>query len=403
MTDRRSKPQEETGRDRPYFSPVLGGPLFLLLCRTRLSTDELLLLKRRVVIVALIAWLPLLLLAVMEGRAFGDEVAVPFFYDFAVHIRFLLALPLLFVAEVVAHQRIRPVVKAFEARNLIPPDSRARFDAALNSAFKARNSVFAELVIIALVYGVGFVVIWKQYLTFDGSAWFSMLSPTGAGLSAAGLWYGYVSLPIFQFLMLRWYFRVFIWARFMWQVSRIPLCLVPTHPDRAGGLGFLAHSVSAFVALALAHSVVLSGQLLNRIVHLGASLPEFAIEIGAMVVFMLLLTLGPLVVFAGQLAQLRRTGLDEYGVLSQRLAREFDTKWCRGGAPHDEAFLGSPDISALADMGSCHEVIKDMRPVPITTEALIQLVVAILLPLLPLALTMVSFETLIGALINLLF
>lgn len=403
MTNRSAPPQAEASVDPAYFSPVLGGPLFRLFCCTHLSTDELLLLRRRIVVVALVAWLPLLLLSVIEGKAMGGDVRVPFFYDFAVHIRFLVALPLLFVAEFVAHQRLRPVVKAFEARGLIPGEVRERFDTALGSAFKARNSVVAELVIIALVYGVGVLVVLKHYVPIDGTTWFSELSPGGAELSMAGLWYGFVSLPIFQFLLLRWYYRVFIWARFMWQVSRLPLRLVATHPDRAGGLGFLAHSISAFVVLALAHSSVLAGQLLNRIVHLGASLPDFAIEIGAMVVLMLLLALGPLVVFVGQLAQLRRTGLDAYGVLSQRLASEFDAKWVRGGAPADEPFLGSPDISALADMGASYEVIENMRALPIAPEALIPLVVAILLPMLPLTLTMMPLETLLEALVSLMF
>ncbi|TXH78093.1 MAG: hypothetical protein E6Q80_23575, partial [Thauera aminoaromatica] len=177
----------------------------------------------------------------------------------------------------------------------------------------------------------------------------------------------------------------------------------PTHPDRAGGLGFLAHSISAFALLALAHSVVLAGQLLNRIVHRGASLPDFALEIGVMVVVLLLLALAPLAVFAGQLAQLRRTGLDEYGVVAQRLAGEFDTKWVRGGAPADEPLLGSPDISALADMGGSYEVIENMRSVPIAPEALIPLVVAILLPMLPLTLTMMPLDALVKALVGLMF
>jgi hypothetical protein len=41
-----------------------------------------------------------------------------------------------------------------------------------------------------------------------------------------------------------WHVRFFIWYRFLWQVSKIPLNLIPTHPDRAGGLGFLGLSPS---------------------------------------------------------------------------------------------------------------------------------------------------------------
>jgi hypothetical protein len=58
---------------------------------------------------------------------------------------------------------------------------------------------------------------------------------------------------------LRWYFRIFIWMRFLWQVSRIELSLVPTHPDRVGGLGFLGNTVYAFTPLAVAHGAQLAG------------------------------------------------------------------------------------------------------------------------------------------------
>ena len=66
----------------------------------------------------------------------------------------------------------------------------------------------------------------------------------------------YVSLPAFQFVLYRWYFRLFIWMRFLWQVARCELSLVPTHPDRAGGLGFLSLSVVAFAPLLTAHGAL---------------------------------------------------------------------------------------------------------------------------------------------------
>ena len=78
-------------------------------------------------------------------------------------------------------------------------------------------------------------------------------------LSMAGWWHALVSVPMFQFLLLRWYFRVFIWARFLWRMSRINLKLVPTHPDRVGGLGFLTNVVYAFTPVLLAHGVLLVG------------------------------------------------------------------------------------------------------------------------------------------------
>ena len=104
---------------------------------------------------------------------------------------------------------------------------------------RLRNSVLAEVLLIALVYGVGVLLIWRQYLALDTATWYAVPTAAGLQLSLTGIWYGYVSLPLFQFLLIRWYFRLFIWTRFLWQVSRLDLRLVPTHPDRVGGLGFL--------------------------------------------------------------------------------------------------------------------------------------------------------------------
>lgn len=85
------------------FSLVLGGPLYQLLRRAFLSGRDLELLQRRIFVIPLIAWLPLLLLSAVEGRAWGGSVRVPFLLDIDVHARFLLALPLFILAEVVVH------------------------------------------------------------------------------------------------------------------------------------------------------------------------------------------------------------------------------------------------------------------------------------------------------------
>jgi hypothetical protein len=259
------------------------------------------------------------------------------------------------------------------------------------------------MLLIAFVYGIGILIVWRQYIALDTTTWYATPSPDGSKLSLAGMWYGYVSLPFFQFLLLRWYFRVFIWTRFLWQVSRIELSLVPTHPDRVGGLGFLSNAAYAFALLALAHGAMLAGTLANRIFYLGAGLPAFKGEIAIMVVFVLALVLGPLLVFAPQLAQAKRTGLREYGTLAERYVREFDTKWLRGGAPADEVFVGSGDIQSLADLGNSYEVVRTMRPMPVTREMIIRLSAVTLAPILPLTLTMMPLEELLRRLLGILF
>ena len=330
-------------------------------------------------------------------------MAVPFLRDWDTHARFLVALPLLIVAELVVHQRMRLVVKQFLERNLIPPSAVSRFEDAIASAFRLRNSVLAEVLLIAFVCLVGVSVFWRQYVVLTTATWYATPTAAGMTLSRTGIWYAYVSLALFQFLLMRWYFRILIWARFLWHVSRIELSLIPTHPDRVGGLGFLANTVYAFVPLALAHGALLAGLIANRIFYLGARLLDFKIEVAVVLAFMLCLVFGPLVVFAAQLAQAKRTGSREYGTLAERYVREFDAKWLRGGAPADERLVGSGDIQSLADLANSVEVVRTMRLIPVTKEAILFLAAATLAPVVPLALTMMSLEELLKMLLGTLF
>ncbi|MBP1599378.1 MAG: hypothetical protein H6Q05_4755 [Acidobacteria bacterium] len=385
------------------FSLVLGGPFFQLLRRAHLAGDALELLLQRIVVISLLAWLPLLVLSALEGQALAGKVPVPFLLDLEVHSKFLVVMPLLIVAELVVHRRMRFVVKQFLERNLIAENDLPRFNAAIASAFRLRNSVLAETLLIALVYGVGVLLIWRQYTALATATWYAVPTGEGMRLSLSGVWYGYVSLPLFQFLLMRWYFRIFIWTRFLWQVSRLELSLVPTHPDRVGGLEFLSNAVYAFAPLAVAHSGLVAGFIANRIFYLGAALPQFKIEIAVLVVFLLCMVLGPLLLFAPQLAEAKRRGNREYGTLAERYVREFDAKWLRGGAPAEEPLVGSNDIQSLADMGNSFEVVRTMRIAPVTKEAVLRLVAAALAPVAPLALTMMPLEELLKKLLGVLF
>jgi hypothetical protein len=359
--------------------------------------------RQRIIVIALFAWLPLLVLASVEGQVVGGTTTVPFLLDVEMHIRFLVTLPLLIVAELVVHRRMRLLVRQFLDRDLIPENAMTRFGTAIASAFRLRDSVLAEVLLIAVVYGLGILIVWRHYIALDTATWYATPSADGSKLSLAGMWYGYVSLPIFQFLLVRWYFRMFIWTRFLWQASRIELRLVPTHPDRVGGLGFLANTVYAFAVLAVAHGVMLAGQLASRIFFVGAALTQYKGEIVVMVVFVLCAILGPLLVFAPQLAAAKRTGLREYGTLAGRYVREFDTKWLRGAAPADEPLVGSADIQSLADLGNSYEVVQTMRIAPITRDAIVRLAAATLAPIAPLALTVVPLEALLKRLLGILF
>jgi hypothetical protein len=390
-------------RDAQNFSLVQGGPLFQLLMRTHLSSDALTLVVRRVITFVLLSWVPLLALSAFGGHLLHTHVAVPFLLDLETHIRLLVVVPLLLDAELIVHRRLLWVTRTFLERNLIPAAAMPRFDAAITSAFRLRNSVPAEILLIVLVYAVGVMFLWRHFIAIDAPTWYAVPSAEGARLLPAGMWYVYVSLPLFQFLLLRWYYRLFIWIRFLWQVSRIDLTLVPTHPDQVGGLGFLANTVYGFSVLLMAHGTMLAAQIANRILFTGAVLKDFAVEIATMLGFLMLAVFGPLLAFSSQLAWAKRRGLTEYGTLAQRYVREFDGKWMRGGVQQSEPLLGSADIQSLADMGNSFSVVKSMKLAPISRDAILQLAAAVLVPLIPLLLTVMRPEELARKLLGLLF
>lgn len=390
----------------PDFSLVLGGPLFQLLVRSRLATPALELMKRRIVCISLLAWLPLLLLSLLADKAWGGG-GLPFMYDLEMHARFLVALPLLIGAELLVHRRLRLVVGQFIDRDVITQAALPRFKAAIASAMKLRNSVAMELSLFILIF-VGGYYAWSTVSgvakigTGTGS-WYATATDGNTQISPAGYWYTFVSRPLFQFILIRWYFRVFIWARFLWQTARLELNLIPTHPDRAAGLGFLGGSSSVFVPLLVAHGTLLAGLIANQIFFAGAKLTDFRMEVFGVLVLLLLLVLGPLLAFSPRLMQAKRTGLREYGTLASNYVREFDHKWVRGGAAGDELLMGNADIQSLADLGNSFQVIRDIRPIPFGRDTVLQLIIFTLIPVMPLVLTMIPMDELIKRLLGAVF
>ena len=382
------------------FSLVLGGPLFQLFRRSHLAGDHLELLHRRIVIITVIAWLPLLILA-----TFGPHPAsikgISFFHDVEVHVRFLVALPILIGAELLVHLRIRPVVRRFVERRIVLPEDLPRYHAAIQSAVRLRNSIPFEVSLLLFVYTFG-LWLWHNRIGPDTSTWYAM--PGGRWhLTPAGYWYVFVSIPILQFILLRWYMRLFIWFRFLWQVSRINLNLIPTHPDRCAGIAFLGKSVYAFGPILFAQGAMLAGLIATRVLYRGESLLSFKLQIGGFVAFFVFAILGPLLMFTPRMASARRKGLADYGLLAQRYVESFEQKWVLRDPSSSEELLGAADIQSLADLGNSYGLVRDMRSVPFGLEDITRLAAATGAPLVPLLLTIFSPEELILRIIKVVF
>ena len=385
----------------PDFSLVVGGPLYQLWRRLFLAGPALELLARRMIGIPSVAWLPLLVLTAYEGVAIGHAVRVPFLYDLEVHARYLVAIPILLMAEIVVHQRIRVVVRQFVDTGIVTSETLPAFRAAIASAMRLRNSLAVEIVMVVFVFGFGWTI-WQGESGLTGSTWYAIVDGASSHLTGAGQWYVHVSIPIFQFLLFRWYFRLVVWFLFLRRVSRLPLRVMPTHPDRAGGLGFLGLGAHAFVLVILAQSVALSAGLGGRMLFHGRTLLSFQYEIVAFVILQLLLVLGPPSVFMPTLLDLKRRGRREYGVLAARYTSEFHEKWIEGAAPAGEPLLGSSDIQSLADLANSYTVVGEMKPVPFGRDTIVQVAGAAIIPLVPLVLSIVPADEIVKKLFTLL-
>jgi len=382
------------------FSLVLGGPVFQLFRRSYLAGDHLELLHRRIAVLTVIAWLPLLILATF-GPPPASIRGISFFHDVEVHVRFLVALPILIGAELLVHLRIRPVVRRFVERRIVLPGDLPRYRAAIQSAVRLRNSIPLEVSLLLFVYTFG-LWLWHSRIGLDTSTWYAM--PGGRWhLTTAGYWYVFVSIPILQFILLRWYLRLFIWFRFLWHVSRINLNLIPTHPDRSAGLAFLGKSAYAFGPILFAQGAMLAGLVASRVLYRGESLPSFKLQIGGFIAFFVLAILGPLLMFTPRMARAKRKGLADYGLLAQRYVESFEQKWVLRDPTSSEELLGAADIQSLADLGNSYALVREMRSVPFGLEDIARLAAATAAPLLPLLLTIFSPEELIMRVIKVVF
>jgi hypothetical protein len=375
------------------FSLVLGGPLYQLLLKTRLASPALGLLHRRMLVIPALAWLPLLVLTLMEGNALGG-VGVPFLSDIEAYARFLLAMPILLLAEPVVHQQVREIIREFRGRGIVSAESMPRFEGAIGETMRWRNSLFAEIALLAIVLLVG-PWAWQHGLALQTDTWYASVDAGRTELTRAGWWFIYVSAPMFQFLLLRWYFRLALWWRFLWRISRIPLELRALHPDRAGGLDFLGDSISAFMPVLFAQSVVVSGIIASRVMTGASGAIEFRDQVIVMIILMVAVIIIPLLFFSPKLTASRRKGRRRFGAFATAYVSDFDRKWLEGSMPTTEPLVGSADIQSLADLAGSSDIVREMRTVPFGLRTFIWLVVATSVPFFPLVLTVIPLGELV--------
>jgi hypothetical protein len=372
------------------FSLMQGGLFYRLnvmlkLCGPRLEFSE-----RKMIALIAITWLPLFILSSMHAPI--PDLKVPFLYNIEVHIRFLIALPTFIFAEVVANNRIRMLIKQFTLRNIIVPDDVPLLNKAIARATRLNSLAIVDIVLIILVFTLGNWT-WGENFSIDRvNTWYAIVKGDVKHFTSAGDWYAFVSLPIFQFILLRWLFHLIVFGYLLHQISKINLQLTPIHPDRAGGIGFLRTYLDLIVPFVFALSTLSAGGIAGKILFEGVNLYDLRITILVYVLITVCITITPLLLFARKLHNSKRRNFREYGILSTRYVQDFHDKWITGKIKHEDTLLGSPDIQSLADLDGSYSIIREMRLVPFTIREFASLVIIAIVPFLPLLLTVMSIE-----------
>jgi len=351
--------------------------------------------RMQALVFPLVAWLPLAALSVFEGRAVSG-VKIPFFLDYGVYGRLLVAVPLLVLAEIAVRKRTRAVLRDFVTAKLISEQDMPRFEHAVAAAARLSESLLPEAIALGAVYAVTALRI--HLVPFEPlTTWYHK----GNVITLAGWYYALASLPIFLFLLIRWIWRLAIWTGLLWKISRLGLQLLPIHPDGMGGLGFLRLAQTPFGLVGFAGGAVMSSYLIRGMIYSGGSLGGSVAPMAAYVILATFVILAPAFAFTDKLVEVRANGLLKYGDIGQEYARLFDEKWAKGVNPDSETILGSTDIQSLADLRNSLVIVQNMSVVAIDRKTIIIIAAAAAIPMLPLLLLAVPFEEIIARLLGL--
>jgi hypothetical protein len=367
-----------------------GGRIGQQLERMQAARGSRLSVGRLAVLSVAVTWLPLLVLGVIEGVAWGDMVRVPFLKDFLPYGQFLIAAPLLILGQVALGRRLGLAALELRQSDVLAPEDTPVLDALLVRAMGLWRGRGVDIGILLLTLTATVLSFWgtREYLT---GAW----QYDGTRVTMPGWWFLLVSQSVIRFLILQWVWRLVLWAWVLWRTSRLRLLPQPVHPDRAGGLAFLGGTQVAFGTLVFAFGVQLSCVTADAVRYHCADLMEYKGYVIAFVLVTITVLLAPLLVFAPKLARAREECLMFLTRSGYRAAHYLD----RQLRASKEGALPTDDVSGLTDFGPLYENARLMRPVPMEWRHVTYLLLSAALPFVPLVFLVMPakevFETLV--------
>ncbi|MGB8900952.1 MAG: hypothetical protein WCC90_17670 [Methylocella sp.] len=357
---------------------LLGGPLHRLGRRLGLVRGETNTVALGLAL-GMLSWSILLALASIGGVS--DKLFS--LSAIAADVRLLVVIPLFFLCESSLDPQLRDFVSTIVRSGVVPSNALPTLESEIARIVRWKDAWLPEaMCLLAAII----LSLFAAQLHLSGKTAALDSTRSLSDVPFAGLWYWIVCLPLFRFLMFRWIWRIALWCRLLWRLAKLDLHLVPIHPDGAAGLGYLEIVQTHFTALVLAISIVVSASFAEEISS-GKTVfeviyPAFALTL---IVELALIFLPPCV-FAFRLRACQEKGLCDYMVFAARYVNDFEKKWLNASAIPADPLLGTADLQSLADLSNSVGIVRNMRWVPVSTRLLVTVVIAALLPMLPLLL-----------------
>ena len=362
------------------FSLVRGDILFRLQRRVGLVPAEGLGVGRRAFFAVLVTWVPVVVWALLEGRALPGKTAEPVMQHFGIHVRCLVAIPLFIMTEATAQGVVTQFIRRLLDGGFVTAKELPRLRAVLADAVRLRDGWLPWVIVAGIVIGWSIVGPPTMAGTHE-LLWATSGGPGELRLGFGGWWFLYVVRPLFVALLLMWVWRLALWCIVVTRILRLDLAFVPTHPDQAMGLGYLERTPAAFQPFIFGVSSVLAATWAHDVLYHAVDVRSLVLPIAAFVVVMVGLMVAPLLVCAGPLRRVKRQALADYGALVAEHGRAVRERWILGQEIADSRLLEAPEIGPLADTLSLYQAVKNSRVVPISRTTMTLILLPLALPM----------------------
>ncbi|VVD79382.1 hypothetical protein PIN31115_01032 [Pandoraea iniqua] len=348
---------------------------------------------RRALIFAAVSWLPLAVWAVLTGRALqgtGDDTLAA---HFGIHVRCLVAIPLMVAAEGVAQKMMPPLLKYFIDSGVVTEQTVPEFRRQLSRVAQLRDRWLPWGAIFAVALAGS--TIGALYGRAEDLAWMNQ-GESVRDITFGGWWFVLVIRPLFTVLLLAWLWRVCLLFVLLLKIGKLPLALVPSHPDRVGGLSFVEHMAFMFSPVAFAISAVVASSFAHEVVYHSANPLQMKVLLISSAVLISVVFLIPLLPLGIPLGRLKRRAAFEYGSLVAHHDRLVHQRWILHRDVGRPEILDAPELGPVADVHAIYDAVVHMRSIPLSKLSIVAIVVPATLPMLYVAAMQLPLSAVLG-------